>query len=273
MSLPSVETPVICGLESYAGLHHLVSVVTGQLRDDRDALDLVAASFPGGSITGAPKLRAMEIIAELERRPRGIYCGAIGMIGFDGAIDLSIAIRTIVIEGREMELQVGGGHHDPVRSRPRIRGDAHQGASSVRRLRANARRDGRMILVIDNYDSFVHNVARHFEVLGTATIVLRNDAVSLATIDTMRPEAIVLSPGPCTPDEAGLSNGGDPGLLGRYSHSRGLSRASMYRRRLRRSHRARATADAWSCVKPRASRRPSVRRAADAVCGRPATIP
>ena len=105
----SVETPVICELESYAGLHHLVSVVTGQMRDDRDALDLVAASFPGGSITGAPKLRAMEIIAELERRPRGIYCGAIGMIGFDGAIDLSIAIRTIVIEGREMELQVGGG--------------------------------------------------------------------------------------------------------------------------------------------------------------------
>ena len=63
-----------------------------------------------------------------------------------------------------------------------------------------------MILVIDNYDSFVHNVARYFEVLDTATTVLRNDAVSLATIDTMRPEAIVLSPGPCTPDEAGLSN-------------------------------------------------------------------
>jgi para-aminobenzoate synthetase component 1 len=105
----SVEVEALCALESYAGLHHLVSSVVGTLRDDADALDLLAASFPGGSITGAPKLRAMEIIAEIEGVSRGMYCGAIGAIGFDGAIALNIAIRTVVVEGGALELRAGGG--------------------------------------------------------------------------------------------------------------------------------------------------------------------
>lgn len=105
----SVEVPDLCALESYAGLHHLVSVVTGDLREGRDGLDLLAASFPGGSITGAPKLRAMEIIAELEGVARGLYCGAIGAFGFDGSVDLNIAIRTIVVEAGAMDMRVGGG--------------------------------------------------------------------------------------------------------------------------------------------------------------------
>lgn len=105
----SVEVPVLCGLETYEGVHHLVSVVTGNLAEGHDALDLLAATFPGGSITGAPKIRAMEIIAEIEGKPRGIYCGAIGTISFDGGIDLSIAIRTIVVEDGEAVLRAGGG--------------------------------------------------------------------------------------------------------------------------------------------------------------------
>ncbi len=105
----SVAVPTLCAVESYAGLHHLVSAVTGTLRPGVDALDLLAASFPGGSITGAPKLRAMEIISAIEGRSRGEYCGAIGWIGFDGAIALNIAIRTIVAEGDALEFAVGGG--------------------------------------------------------------------------------------------------------------------------------------------------------------------
>jgi para-aminobenzoate synthetase component 1 len=105
----SVHVPVLCGLETYAGLHHLVSSVTGELAPGRDALDLVEASFPGGSITGAPKIRAMEIIGEIEGRPRGVYCGALGFLGFDGAVGFNIAIRTIVVESGRMELRVGGG--------------------------------------------------------------------------------------------------------------------------------------------------------------------
>jgi para-aminobenzoate synthetase component 1 len=83
--------------------------VTGELRPGIDAIDLLAACFPGGSITGAPKIRAMEIIAELEPTRRGPYCGAIGYLGFDGALDTSIAIRAFAMRGRRVTFQAGGG--------------------------------------------------------------------------------------------------------------------------------------------------------------------
>lgn len=105
----SVQTPALFALESYANVHHLVSTVQGRLRQDRDALDLLRDCFPGGSITGAPKLRAMEIIEELEPHGRGVYCGAIGYVGFDGAMDTNIAIRTLVHAGGEVRCWAGGG--------------------------------------------------------------------------------------------------------------------------------------------------------------------
>jgi para-aminobenzoate synthetase component 1 len=105
----TVEVPVLFGLESYATVHHLVSVVTAELVAGKSAVDLLRAAFPGGSITGAPKIRAMEIIAELEPTRRGPYCGSIGYIGFDGTMDTSIVIRTICILGRQLTFQVGGG--------------------------------------------------------------------------------------------------------------------------------------------------------------------
>ncbi|GLK82583.1 aminodeoxychorismate synthase component I [Ancylobacter defluvii] len=105
----TVKVPRLCGLETYANVHHLVSVVTGTLKPGRDGLDLIAASFPGGSITGAPKIRAMEIIRELEGVPRGVYCGAIGYLGFDGTADLNIAIRTVTLEDGVASFGVGGG--------------------------------------------------------------------------------------------------------------------------------------------------------------------
>ena len=105
----SVKVPVLCGLESYANVHHLVSVVEGQLRDGLTQIDLLKAVFPGGSITGAPKIRAMEIIAELERQARGVYCGSIGYLGFNGACDFNIAIRTALFAGGKAYVQGGGG--------------------------------------------------------------------------------------------------------------------------------------------------------------------
>ncbi len=105
----SVAVPTLCGLETYAGVHHLVSAVTGTLREGADGLDLLGATFPGGSITGAPKLRAMDIITEIEGDARELYCGAIGWIGFDGSLDTSIAIRTVLMDGARAVLQAGGG--------------------------------------------------------------------------------------------------------------------------------------------------------------------
>ena len=105
----SVLTPEICALHSFATVHHLVSTVTGELRQGADAVDLLRATFPGGSITGAPKIRAIEIIAELEPTRRGPYCGALAWLGFDGAMDSAITIRTFAIKGDVVTFQAGGG--------------------------------------------------------------------------------------------------------------------------------------------------------------------
>ena len=105
----SVRVPRLCRLERTAAVQHLVSTVTGRLAPGRDAFDLLAASFPGGSITGAPKIRAMEILEELEPVRRGPYTGALGWWGPDGAMATSILIRTFVADGRRLTLHVGGG--------------------------------------------------------------------------------------------------------------------------------------------------------------------
>jgi para-aminobenzoate synthetase component I len=105
----SVEVTEMLQLESLAQVHHLVSTVTGTLRADIDAIDALASCFPGGSITGAPKKRAMEIIDQLEPHPRGIYCGAIGWLGFNGESSFNIAIRTLIRNGEKLIYQVGAG--------------------------------------------------------------------------------------------------------------------------------------------------------------------
>ncbi len=105
----SVRTPKLFEVESFANVHHLVSTVTGQLAAGRDALDVLRDCFPGGSITGAPKQRAMQIIEQLEPNRRGAYCGAIGYIGFDGNMDTNIAIRTLVYADNEIRCWAGGG--------------------------------------------------------------------------------------------------------------------------------------------------------------------
>jgi len=105
----SVKVPKLFDVESYATVHHLVSTVTGLLADNQHALDLLKSCFPGGSITGAPKIRAMEIIEELEPNRRGVYCGAIGYIGFSGNMDTNIAIRTLVHSENTIRFWAGGG--------------------------------------------------------------------------------------------------------------------------------------------------------------------
>lgn len=105
----SVIIEDLCGIETFEGLHHMVSTVSGRLRGDMSCIDALKACFPGGSITGAPKIRAMEIIDELEPHRRGAYCGAMGYAGFDGTMDTAIIIRTLVYENDYVHLQTGGG--------------------------------------------------------------------------------------------------------------------------------------------------------------------
>jgi para-aminobenzoate synthetase component 1 len=105
----SVRVPAVCEVESFRQVHHLVSEVRGKLRPGKTAFDLLRAAFPGGSVTGAPKVRAMEIIAELEPTARGPYCGSIGWIGFDGAMDTNILIRTFTAGRGWLQFPVGGG--------------------------------------------------------------------------------------------------------------------------------------------------------------------
>ncbi|HET7296146.1 MAG TPA: aminodeoxychorismate synthase component I, partial [Gemmatimonadales bacterium] len=105
----SVRVPELFSIEHYATVHHLVSTVVGELAPGHGPLDLLRAAFPGGSITGAPKVRAMQIIAELEPTQRAVYCGAIGYLSRTGALDASIVIRTYLVLGRDVYVQVGGG--------------------------------------------------------------------------------------------------------------------------------------------------------------------
>ena len=128
----TVKVPVLCGLESYANVHHLVSVVQGGLRPDKTVVDLLGAVFPGGSITGAPKIRAMEVIAELEAAPRGVYCGSIGYISFSGHCDFNIAIRTVQVAGGMVRVQGGGGI--TARSQPAAEYD--ESLTKIARIRA-----------------------------------------------------------------------------------------------------------------------------------------
>jgi len=105
----SVRVSELFSLEHYATVHHLVSTVEGQLEPGHDAIDLLRAAFPGGSITGAPKLRAMEVIAELEPSRRGVYCGSIGYWSVTGDLDTNIAIRTAVVQDGRAYFSAGGG--------------------------------------------------------------------------------------------------------------------------------------------------------------------
>jgi len=124
----SVRVPELFRLEGFPRVHHLVSRITGRLEPGKGAPDLLRGAFPGGSVTGAPKIRAMEVIEELETHARGFYCGAIGYLGFDGSMDTNIAIRTLVMTGRRFHFWSGGGIVADSRARQEFEETLHKAA-------------------------------------------------------------------------------------------------------------------------------------------------
>ena len=244
-------------IERYSHVMHIVSNVVGRLRAGLSPIDVLRATFPAGTLSGAPKVRAMEIIDALEPVKRGVYGGAVGYLSWNGDMDTAIAIRTAVLKDGLLNVQAGAGivhDSDPdsewqetlnkaravfravalaeggrrVRARRRVAGVGDHRRPGERRLDGpcrgggrSARRTGRapgetlVIAVIDNYDSFTWNLVQYLRELGAEVEVYRNDAIGLEALAATDPRAVLVSPGPGTPDGAGISLGSIPRFAGR----------------------------------------------------------
>ena len=160
-------------IERYSHVMHIVSNVEGRLSEGLDAMAVLRASFPAGTVSGAPKVRAMEIIDELEPVKRGIYAGAVGYLGFHGDMDLAIAIAHRAAQGRACSTCRRAPASSPTPTRPRNgRKRWQQGARRAARRGNGSRRPRHpaggliMLLMIDNYDSFTYNLVQYFGELG-----------------------------------------------------------------------------------------------------------
>ena len=217
-------------VEKYTHVLHLVSHVEGKLKPDVDALDALRAVFPAGTLSGAPKVRAMQLIAAAENERRGLYGGAVGYLGYDGNMDTAITIRSAVLrEGRAhvhtgAEIVAGSvpekefeetEHKAAALRRAIEEAVAPAGRRQSPRTDDGARRSRRrvrpMILVIDNYDSFTFNLVQALQAAGADVRVVRNDAIDRSGIEGLADDqaadlrGIVISPGPSDPDHAGVS--------------------------------------------------------------------
>ncbi len=187
----TVRVPQFMALERYSHVMHLVSVVEGTLAAETDRLDALASCFPAGTVSGAPKVRAMQIISELEPTRRGIYAGAVGYLDFAGNLDFCITIRTVVMVNGQGLHPGRRRHRRRLEPRRGIRGNAGQGSRRRAGARAGAERtlSERMVFVLDNYDSFTYNLVQYLGELGQTLDVRRNDQVTLDEIAALRPVA------------------------------------------------------------------------------------
>ena len=204
-------------VERYSHVLHLVSHVEGRLKPELDALDALRAVFPAGTLSGAPKVRAMQLIAAAEGERRGLYGGAVGYLGYDGNLDTAITIRSAVLKDGQAHVHTGAGIVAGSVPESEFEETEHKAAALRRAIEqaAGIRRDaaGRaepdepveaapMILVVDNYDSFTFNLVQALQAAGADVQVLRNDAIDRAGVEALADDpssdlrGIVISPGP-----------------------------------------------------------------------------
>lgn len=197
----TVSVPEFMKVHQYSHVQHIVSQVVGELKDELQSFDAVKAVFPAGTVSGAPKVRAMEIIDELEPSKRGPYAGAVGYFSYNGNADFAITIRTLFADKNRAYLQAGAGIvADSVPEREWYETN-HKAQALVTALSIAAGKKPLKVLVIDNYDSFVYNLVQYIGELGAQTIVYRNDQITLAEVAKLKPDRIVISPGPGTPED------------------------------------------------------------------------
>ncbi len=197
----SVHVPEFMKVHQYSHVQHIVSRVVGQLKDDLQSYDALRAVFPAGTVSGAPKVRAMEIIDELEPVRRGPYAGAVGYFSYNGNADFAITIRTLFAQKNQAYIQAGGGVvADSVPEQEWFETE-HKAKALMQALERAGGEGTVKVLVIDNYDSFVYNLVQYIGELGGDPVVYRNDKVTLKQLQALKPDRIVISPGPGTPED------------------------------------------------------------------------
>ena len=203
----TVSVDELMVVETYSHVLHIVSQVSGTLREGIGAMDVLRAALPAGTLSGAPKVRAMQIIDELEPHKRGSYGGAIGYLGFDGDLDTAIHIRTVVVKDGMAHVQAGGGTVADAKPDYEYEESVNKAKAVFRAVELAARQPelAMRVLVIDNYDSFTYNLVQYLGELGAAIDVVRNDRAEVGELLSRGPDRLVISPGPCTPAEAGIS--------------------------------------------------------------------
>ncbi len=205
-TLGSVTVSEFMKVEEFSHVLHLVSKVEGTLAENKDALDAFMSVFPAGTVTGAPKIRAMEIIEQLERMRRGPYAGAVGYFDFHGNAMLAITIRSIFGKDAQFFVQAGAGivmdsHPELEFNETMFKLAATLEAISLKKPEEVAHGQDRILILIDNYDSFTYNL---YQLLGQLydgkVMVFRNDEVTVDEIKDLNPTHIVFSPGPGHPE-------------------------------------------------------------------------
>ena len=199
-------------VETYSHVLHIVSQVSGTLRDDVSAMDVLRSVLPAGTLSGAPKVRAMQIIDELEPHKRGSYGGAIGYLSWNGDLDTAIHIRTVVVKDGLVHVQAGGGTVAGRAAAYEYNESVNKAKAVFRAVELAGRSAGvavsaqRTVRARDRQLRLLHLQPRPVPGRAGAEVgVVRNDKATVEDLRRARPDRLVVSPGPCTPKEAGIS--------------------------------------------------------------------